>query len=280
LMVSRRDVDHQPAGGLLTELAQGVDGVLWSATHATTGPYLWLEDPTARASLATLALEGGIVVIVPATSGRAPGTTPLDGCDLPADEIRWVRDVTDVITRVDATWLDQTTSPDVTERSVRVVDTPAETTYGVRRYGVSTPLINAPDATNVANRVLARTRQTDWRVEGLEYDLGLAPPTAGVETGDVLDLLDGTIRLGRAIVVSDVAYWPGGDTVGLYLEGGVYQFETAWALALIGSPYAGMGTSGGWATLDPVWRWDQMDPDIDWYELWGVTGPVTELEAA
>src|SRR5262245_33256706 len=96
LIVSRRDVDNQPAGGLLQELAAGVDGVLWSATHATTGPYLWLENVANRAALATLALQGGLVVIVPPSTGqRPPGRTDLDGCDLPDTDTKWVRDVTD-----------------------------------------------------------------------------------------------------------------------------------------------------------------------------------------
>ena len=51
LIVSWLDVDHQPAGWLIAELAAGVDGVLWSATHASTGPYLWIENsPAARRS--------------------------------------------------------------------------------------------------------------------------------------------------------------------------------------------------------------------------------------
>ena len=280
LMVSRRDVDNQPTGGLLQEIAAGVDGVLWSATHQTTGPYLWLENVANRTAVATLALQGGVVVIVPPSTGqRPPGRTDLDGCDLPDTNVQWRRDVTDVVTRVDATWLDQTTTPDPTERTVRVVDAPAETVYGVRRFGVTTPLVNATDATNVANRILARTRYDEWRVEGLEYDLRIAPPAAGAEMAAALDLLDGTIRLGRAVTVFDVTRWPGGDVIGMFLEGGVYQFDSGWTMGLVGSPYAGVGESGGWSTMDPAWRWNQMAPDIAWVDCWGVTGPITK-EAA
>jgi hypothetical protein len=279
--VSWRDVDNQPSGGLLAELAAGIDGVLWSATHATTGAYLWLENPGNRASVRQLALQGGVVVIITADPNRAPGRTVLDGCVVTDDELQWVRDVSDVITRVDATWQEQTLDDEgnqaPTERTVRVVDTPAEVDYGARRYGVSTPLTTATDATSVANRILARTRLT-WRAEGLEYDLGLFPPDPGNDTANALDLIDGTTRLGRALIIENVAYWPGGKTVGMYVDGGRYRFDGAWRLGLVGTPMVGVGTSGGWGSLDPTWRWNQMDPGIRWADLWGVAGPVTTTE--
>ena len=285
LQVSWRDVDNQPAGGLLSELTAGVDGVLWSATHATTGPYLWFENPALRAQTGRLTLSGAtVVIVVDDPGGRAPGRTTLDGCTLPDDPVTWRRDVTDVITRVDATWQEQTVddegNPQPTERTVQAVDGAAESEHGARRMGVSTPLTTAPDATNVANRVLARTRELQWRVEGLEYDLGLFPPAPGLATANALDLLDGTTRLGRGLIVDDVERWPGGDTAGLYLDGGQYSYDGAWRLAMVCTPNTGMGASARWNQMDRAWRWNQMDRGIEWNELWGVTGPITELEAA
>jgi hypothetical protein len=504
LVVSWRDVDRQPAGGLLSELAQGVDGVLWSATHATTGPYLWYESPANRATVGTLALVGQYVTVTVVDPNRAPGRTVLDGCDLAVDEVQWVRDVTDVITRVSASWLEQTVDTEgkqqPTERTVEVVDTAAEGSFGARSMSVATQLVSASDATAVANRILARTRQLQWRAEGLTWDLGRFPPTVegtppvpgspgyltptvgtvttpdpgplpnqftlvyeargpigsgqngiagqwesgqlswdarvyqatptaiiysndgtttrsiavnmpartgtwerhalavtlndgagtpmtrmqiwnhtgtawamglagqvaawptmrdatsvmriGGPTGalwddairwvelrtgldpaagsmlwrfdasdypgtgtsytdprgrtwtltnpaaitpkvdpqpgnitrngnvDALDLLDGTIRLGRALIVDDVAHWPGGTTIGGYLDGGRYHYDGDWNLAMAITPMAGMGQSGGWNTLNPAWRWNQMHPALEWADLWGVTGPITQLEEA
>ena len=57
LIVTWRDVDNQSAGALIAELAAGVDGVLWSATHSTTGPYLWIEDVAGRAQTQVLELK-------------------------------------------------------------------------------------------------------------------------------------------------------------------------------------------------------------------------------
>src|SRR5881628_248014 len=125
LVVSWRDVDHQAAGGLLAELAAGVDAVLWSATHSTTGPYLWFEDVGDRSSSEVLEDVGGIVTIV-LSSERPGGRTRIDGCQIAADELTWIRDVSDVITRVDVTWKDQTVdqdgNPSPTDRAVRVAD--------------------------------------------------------------------------------------------------------------------------------------------------------------
>lgn len=278
LVVTRRDVDSQPAGGLLAELAQGVDGVLWSATHATTGPYLWLENPVRRATLGVL-VEGvdGIVRIQPDTSTNAPaGRTVLDGGTLPQGEVTWARDVTDVLTRVDATWQEQTT-PDLTERNVRAVDTAAEADYGARRMSVSTPLTTATDASDVCNRILGRSRAPQWRTEGLTWDAGLIPPARGEQTAALLDVLDGTIRLGRGLVVSNVAEWPGG-TAAAYLDGGRYRYEGAWVLQFVTTPWGGVATSGPWNSLDPAWAWNEFDPEMNWAALYGVAGPVVELE--
>lgn len=269
LVVGRRDVDHQAAGSLLGELAAGVDGVLWSATHADTGPYLWLEDMAARAQLGELTLIGDLVEIV-LDPGRA-GSTTIDGCDVPADAVTWLRDVSDVITVVDAGWSEQVTAPDLPVDHVEhVTDTAGVAAHGVRRAGVTTQLTTAADAEAVAERILARTAAVAWRVEGLTWDTGLAPPVSGLRVSDVLDLLDGTGRLGRGLIVTDVAVWPGGDTVALYLEGGRYRYDGAWVLELDGSPNVGIGVSVTWVELDPVWRWDQFDPAIGWSDLYGV----------
>ena len=281
LFVSWRDVDNQAAGALFAELAASVDGVLWSASHATTGAYLWIENVTLRAQVGVLELVGAFVTIVVDTeSGRPPGQTVIDGCQIPTEPLTWIRDVTDVLTRIDVTWLEQTTSeglPAPTERRIRVLDSAAELEYGVRRMGLSTQLTSSADAIDVGNRILGRTRSPQGRVDGLTWDLGRYPPTAGEPMGAALDLLDGTTRLGRGLVVENADLWPGGDTIGLYLDGGRYTFDAAgWTLGLIGTPLVGMGESAEWNDLDPTWDWAQMDPTLEWPDLYGVAGPLAE----
>ena len=278
LVVTWRDVDNQAAAGLLAELAAGVDGVLWSATHATTGPYLWFEDVAVRTAGEMLELQNGFVTIV-VSSERPAGRTAIDGCQVDAFALTWIRDVSDVISRVDATWreqtLDQDGLPSPTDRGIRVVDAELEAVYGVRRLGLSTPLTSADDAIDVANRVLARTRTPQGRIDGLTWDLGLFPPAVGDDMAAALDLLDGTIRIGRGLIVDDADLWPGGGPIGLYLDGGRYTFDGAgWTLGLIGTPLAGVGESAAWNELDPGWAWNEFDPTIDWIDLYGVAGPL------
>ena len=277
LTVSWRDVDHQPAGGLLAELAAGVDAVLWSATHSTTGPYLWFEDVGERTSGEILVDVDGIVTIV-VDSERPGGRTRIDGCQIAAEELTWIRDVSDVITRVDVTWKDQTVdqdgNPSPTDRAVRVLDADLEAGGNVRRLGLSTPLISEADAIDVADRVLARTNSPAGRIDGLTWDLGLFPPAAGVDMAAALDLLDGTIRIGRGLIVDRADLWPDGGPIGVYLDGGTYTYDGAWTLGLVGTPLGGLGESVPWVDLDPGWAWNEFDPAIDWIDLYGVAGPL------
>jgi hypothetical protein len=280
LIVSWRDVDNQAAGALIAEHAAGVDAVLWSATHSTTGPYLWIEDVAGRVGGQVLADVDGVVTIIE-DSERPVGRTTLDGCQIDAEALTWIRDVSDVITRVDATWLEQTLddegNPAPTDQAIRVVDSELEDAYGARRLGLSTLLTTATEATAVAERVLARTRTTQGRVDGMTWDLGLFPPVAGTGMAAALDLLDGTIRIGRGLIVEDAELWPDGGPIGLYLDGGTYEYRGAWKLGLIGSPLAGMGDSAQWDDLDPAWAWNEFDPSIEWPDLYGVAGPLAEM---
>jgi len=273
-LVTWLDVDNQAAGSLLAEYTAGVDGVLWSATHATTGPFLWFEDMRGRAQLGHLEMVGAMVVIIEDGEERR-GTTHLDGCLLPVDPVVWVRDVSDVITRVDATWseqtLDDTGNPKPTDRVVTVMADPDTVTrHGVRRMAVTTHLTTESDATSIADHVLFRASDVEWRTTGLTLDAGITPPAAGAATADMLNLLDGTARLGRGLIVSDVPLWPGDDTVGLYLEGGTYRFDGSWELAMNTSSNTGLGTSARWDEMDPTWAWNEMDPTIAWFDMYGI----------
>ena len=248
LLVTRRDVDRQPVAGLLQSLAAGIDAVLWSATHSTTGPYLSFEDPQRRIAVANLEEQGGWVVIV----GAVEAGVTVTACQFNGD-VEWIRNVGDVLTRIDATWQDQSTTPEVTERNApTVIDVTSEADIGARHLSISTPLVSESDAVTVAGRMLTRTRQLQWRAERLVW------PLERIAVGDTetirsaLDLLDGTIRLGRGLLVTDIAYWPVGESAGMYLDGGDYRFdENGWELTLHTTPQAGFGESVTWNDLHP-----------------------------
>lgn len=282
-LVSYQDVDSQPAIGLLKDLTQSVDGVLWSATHQTTGPYLQVEDPDLRSPLAHLEMVDGVIVIV---EGGATGTAlEISACDVLRDPVQWTQTVADVTTRVSVTWLEQglddNGQPSTTDRTVTTVDADLEAQYGQRGLSVQTLLQSAADADDVADRVLARTSAYGWRAEGIYLDDDTLETPDARAAVTLLELLDGTRRNGRSIRLTDLPDWsPVGHDVGVYLEGGTYAFDvdrdnddTIWQLDLTVSNASGSGESLTWVDLDPTWQWVQVDPSISWLDLYGV-GPA------
>ena len=265
--VSWRDVDSQPATGLLAELGTSVDAVMWAATHQVSGPYLEFEDPGTRPPDRVLALVGGVVVIESSTAGALE----ISACDLPRDAVRWTQDVSDVISRTAVSWLiqgvDDDGLPTTTESTFTLID-PSREANGTRRYGVSTQLTTQADASTVAARIMARTA-LGWRASGIQID-----DAARLElpADSLLTLLDGTARNGLAIALDEVPAWaPAGPTVGLYVEGGQYEFsEGWWLLELTVSSASGAGQSATWDALPAAWHWNTFDESVTWDELSGV----------
>lgn len=273
--VTWRDVDRQAAGGLLAELAESTDAVMWSATHAVSGPYLRVEDPTNRPSPYVLALVGSVVVIV--ANPDAPDVLGLSACDLLRDDVTWTQDTSDVITRASVTWQLEGTDDEgqttTEEQTVVVVDEAAESRLGVRGLSLSSQLRAPEDATEVAERLLARTSVTDWRASGLVIDDLALDGTGDAEVLALLRLLDGTSRNGLGMRLDDLPEWSpgGGQPVAVYLEGGKYTFEDgAWLLSLVVSNGTAQGASATWDELDPAWAWDDLSPLITWDDLRGV----------
>jgi hypothetical protein len=280
IQVSARDVDAQPSYALLQDLAQSAGGVLWAATHAVTGPYLWMENPQNRAAVRELVLSGGFITI---TAGDGRGVVTMSACDLLEDGVLWAQDTGDVVSVVAVTWAEQgpvdpdTGLPTVTERTVTVTDTAALTTYGTRRLSISTELISDTDATSYAQRVLAQARAVGWRLEGVTFDTAQLADTLGsvddaTRHNALMDLLDGTTRMGAAVTLVDMpAYAPRGSISSVYVDGGTYTYTgDAWQLALATTPAAGQGSSAAWSELDPTWAWSQWSASIEWQDLFGV----------
>jgi hypothetical protein len=278
LQVSYRDVDAQPAYALLQDLATTGGGVLWAATHAVTGAFLWIENPDNRVAVAELTLSGGIVVI----TGQAENVSPISACDLLLDGVAWLQDTQDVATVVAVTWAEQTTDdaglPAPTDRTVTVSAAAGDLDrYGTRRLSITTELVSATDATTYANRALAQARAVGWRAEGFTLDTATMPDQLdslddATRQISLCNLLDGTTRMGLALTLLDMpAYAPRGAVASYYLEGGRYSYTGgAWALELVASPAAGQGASATWAQLDPTWRWNMWAPTIQWQDLYGV----------
>lgn len=279
ILVTWRDVDSQAATGLLADLAASVDAVMWSAVHQVTGPYLQFEDPATRPPQFVLALVDGVVVIVPAADAGVG--IDLSACDLLRDDATWTQDTQDVVTRVAVTWQEQGVNEQgetiTTERTVTVIDAGLEAELGTRRLALSSQLQAEDDATDVAQKIIARTSSNDWRAAGLVIDDAELDDPDDADVARVLTLLDGTRRNGLPARLVDLPAWsPAGAVVPVYLEGGTYSYDDgAWVLDLTVSNASSQGQSARWDELDPAWTWDQIDPGITWNDLRGV-GAATE----
>ena len=262
--ITWRDVDAQPAGDLLHQLAQSVGGALWSAATNSGNAYAWLEDINNRPAMHTLVKDPDGVVRIHqnAAIGTGARAITLDSCDLDLEPVEWVQTTEDDSTQVVVTWNEQTLDQDgnqkPTTRDVVITDSAAEQQYGRRRVQVSTQLALQTDADSLSQALLARLSAPGWRITGLEWD------TAGLDrvTADTLDrfmkVLDGVTRLGLGILLVNVPVWAPpatGEDVWLFLEGGVFTNQGgSWHLELL--------TSSGDAQGASTVRWDDLPGSI------------------
>jgi hypothetical protein len=277
--LSFRDVDAQPASGLLQDLAQSIGGVLWMALNAIIGPYVWIEDPRERAAVRQFIYNDGIITIEAVGRG---GTSTISACDVLMDPVSWLQDVSDVVTTVNVGWLEQTVNDKgeqaPTDRYFTSDDTDAQAVYGIVRYSVSTELTNIQDAGVLAAGILAQSRFTGWRMDGLALDTAAMPDE--LESVDdatrataFFNLLDGTTRMGAPITLADLPiYAPRGGTDSMYVEGGRCTFDGYdWRLEMITTPSAGQGQSAAWGDMPPEWQWQELSPDIQWLDAFGAS---------
>lgn len=280
LTVSYRDVDSQPVGRLLQELAVSAAGVLWAATNLVTGEYLWLEDIGSRAPLQVLTKDPDGVIRIHTATAAALGAVEISACSLLLEPVEWEQTYSDYSTQVSLTWLDQVTDPGPpatirpTSREILVTDATAETLTGRRRLGVGTQLSVQAEAQSIADMILARVRSPGWRISGLTWDMGPQEQLTQAELGVVLTILDGTTRLGLPILLTDLPEWSpvGKGPIPLYLEGARLSHHAGyWTIELLTSDARNQGSAAiPWTALPAGWLWNQFDPEISWDELAGV----------
>lgn len=258
LPVTWRDVDNQPSGDLLHQLAQSVAGALWSASSDVGEPYIWLEDINRRPSQYVLVMQGGVIVIAPSTEVDPERIVVIDACDVLLEPVIWSQSTEDNATRVVVSWQDQTLddegNPKPTSRDVTADDAQAEARSGRRRIQISTQLASSTDAVLVAQAVLARVSTPGWRVSGLTWEM-VTTDRLDADTLDiVMQLLDGVSKLGIGIRLVNMPTWlppASGADVNLFLEGGTYRnIDGAWVLELQTSSAISQGASNI--------RWDDL----------------------
>jgi hypothetical protein len=275
LSVSRLDVDRQPAANLLRELATTGTAVLWVVVDTAGTVSLRIEDPTARSGLWILG-KGGDGFWRPMQGTESSGGQ-LDTSQVLRAPVRWNRATADLITRVTVRWLDQSTSPGTTERTVGVVDAAAEAQLGARGLSVGTILTSSADATAAANLLLATHQASDlWRASGLEWDLAHSVADDDDTRALALHLLDNTTRIGAALLVGVMPAWaPGVDSaIGLYCDGGEYEFVGGrWRLTLLTTASTGTGKSFTYVQTPREIQYAQMAHDVSYLDLVGVAAP-------
>jgi hypothetical protein len=243
-----------------------------SSPDTSTIDYAWVGPVNASASTQSTVQSHTIVIV----EGDPDVGINLSACLVLRDPVQWVQDVSDVVTRVSVTWKVQGTDaegkPVTTDATELVVDSALETTHGTRGVSVSTQLQSAADAANVAGRIVGRTSPSNWRASGLSIDdEDVIGDAQGVAL--MLGFLDGTSRIGAAVVIGDLPLWsPAGSVAGVYLEGGTYRYVGGrWVLELAVSAAEGLGGSAAWDEIEPSWTWDQWSPAISWNDLRGVS---------
>lgn len=280
LSVSRVDVDRQAAADLYRELATSTTGVLWVVVPTSSGtptPTLRIEDTTTRQSMWNF-LKGPDNLWRPYPSPTAG--LPISSCAILRSPVKWTRVTADLITRATVRWLDQSTSPDTTERSVGIVDTAAETKFGARGLSVGTILASAADATAAAQLRMAGSQASDaWRAAGLTWDLDRSISDDTDTVNLAVALLDNATRYGKALRVEDLPWWTpaGSGTIGQYVEGGTYRFVGGrWVLALNGSSGLGVGGSMTFQGSPSAVRYQDVAPEVSYLDLLGVTSGAPE----
>lgn len=277
-----RDVDAQAVLPLLQDIAQSVGAVLWSAADADHGAYLWLEDPSNRASLRQFLIDAstGLVTI----TNNVPESGLVSAADVGLD-VQWAQDKTQAINSVDVTWqrqgVDTDGLPTVSEITETITQPGAKI---IRKLSIGTELVNALDAGSLASRLFALVGSTaGWKASGLTIDtrvLEIDRPdfTYADRLQVVRHLLDGKARLGRPLTLVDLPEWaPGGTESSVYVEGGTYTINSGrWSLELAVSAPTGQGRSATFADFAGSGvKVSDFDPSITIGDAHGVAGPYT-----
>jgi hypothetical protein len=260
-----RDVDSQPASSLLDEVATTTGGILWPLTHATTGPYLRIEDTASRLALYGLVIpDEGPVTIAPAAHGAI--TVPARVLDRDGTTIS--RDTTDLATVVAVTWTETTTGTDgkttTTDHTETATDPDRLAAYGYRSVSTSTALTTQAAARALAARLLSLTAPGSWTIPEAHWDTD----RPGTDPLAVLASVDSTRRAGLPLMLTGVAPWiPGAPDIPVYLDGGHLQYAGGrWVIDLTLTRAATTARALTWADTPPALTWARMTR-LTWADL-------------
>lgn len=259
-----RDVDAQALDSLITDIAVSCDAVAWPATHATTGPYLRLENMGNRAAARGLNLVNGTAVIGEASSGQ----TILPAPAIEKAPVKFTRNPAALTTQVSVRWIEETTNAngelEKTDRTEKLTNPELEKLYGRRSISVSTELNSQAQAKALAERLVKRIIGETWQISGLTWRGSAGPASI------TLDLLDGTRRNGAPYRIEPMEEWTPKKSMAVFIEGGTYRWDgLEWTLDLSAStPPPGSGKSAAWQDPPPAYTWTVFNT-LTWQDMQG-----------
>lgn len=210
--VAARDIDAQPALGLLRDYAAMVLGVVWPVSVPGARNHAWIENTMLRGS------------------GWSGPVGTISACDLPRDAVRITQSADQVITVVDVTWLELIVVPEseTVEHTVTTVDITAAATYGTRRLAITTEYVTEQAATDTGENALDVARASDWGVAGMQFDTKHVDNTSGQAQTLLMLLLNSARRPGSELTITDLPEWiPESGSSG-YVEGGTIVYTGGW----------------------------------------------------
>lgn len=237
--VFARDVDAQPASGLLDELAESTGGELLELRN---GSVTWRDAASRTNVAAALTLDAGNVLA---------GTS-------------WSQRLAGLVTDLELGYSAADPQP-----AVRVVDTAAEGRVGAFEARQRSQLADEAAAQSRAVDVVGRRSRPRWRIESLGVDAlhTLPVPTAAAlleADVAVLVALTGFPAVGP---FTQARLWLEGWTETLTRDG--YRFE------LDVTDYAATATAPRWADVPTAVLWQQGNRTDPWYlRRWPATVPA------
>lgn len=240
--VAARDVDSQPALGLLDELTQtaSISGGIW-------------YDPATQ--LAYFLLDR--------RNSRVPNLS-LDGCQI-LDEAHLAESVVDVVNDVVVTYVNPA---DLNAQPEKRATSPDSIAKDGRRYSsLSTTLIDGATAQARADTTVKRFALVSPRWQDVALSSRLEPARAVAEA--IMKAQPGLrVRLDDDIPAPAHSPWDG------YVEGwSISVDDKDWLVALQLSPASWSGpllpwsevtADKTWGDVDPVWRWIDTNDEIRW----------------
>lgn len=235
--VLARDVDAQPAGALLDELAVSAYGLL---IEGRDGALSW-HDANHRRDATPVVELGGDAIMRP---------------------FAWTQGIGDLVNSVTVTY--------GTGAAVTITD-PASadpvTGHGLAAGEIRSVLAAQVDAATLAFRMVARRAVPLWRLPAVTVDLmrtarAQLPHLLEIETGDLVDL---TGLPGRGPGTEALA-WVEGMTESMT--------RTAWRTSLALSDYLSGGVNLRWVDVPAGIAWDDVAAGLTWLDSARITDPT------